>query len=48
MIYLYENGQVTTNLELDKANTYAKTDLIPSIGSQDIKRKRNFDNNYGP
>ena len=36
------------NLDLDKLNAYAKFDQIPSIRSQDIERKRNFDNNPGP
>ena len=36
------------NLDLVKVNAYAKFDRIPSVCSQDIVRKRNFDNNQGP
>ena len=31
-------------LDLVKVNAYAKVDPIPSLLSQDIERKRNFDN----
>ena len=36
------------NLDLVKVNAYAKFDQIPSIRSQDIEQKRNFDDNQGP
>ena len=36
------------NLDMVKANAYAKFDQMPSNRSQDILRKRNFDNNQGP
>ena len=36
------------NLNLVKVNAYAEFDQIPSIYSQDIERKRYFDNNQGP
>ena len=35
-------------VDLVKVNIYAKFDHIKSIRSQDIERKRNFDNNQGP
>ena len=36
------------NLDLINVNVYTKFDLILSIGSQDIERKRNSDINQGP
>ena len=35
------------NLDQVKVNAYTKFDQIPSIPSQDIEWKRNFDNNQG-
>ena len=35
------------NLDLVNVNVYANFDQIPSICSEDIQRKRNFDNNEG-
>ena len=36
------------NLDLVKVNAYTEFDQIPSIRSQDIERKQNFDDNQGP
>ena len=36
------------NLDLDEVNAYAKSDQMPSIGSEDIEQKQNSDNNLGP
>ena len=36
------------NLDIINVNVYTKFDLILSIGSQDIERKRNSDINQGP
>ena len=36
------------NLDLVRVNAYAKFDQNPSIRSQDIEWKQNFDNNQGP
>ena len=36
------------NLAIIYVNVYTKFDLILSIGSQDIERKRNSDINQGP
>ena len=36
------------NLDVVNINAYAKFGQIPSICSQDIERKRNYDINQGP
>ena len=36
------------NLDTINVNVYTKFDLILSIGSQDIERKRSFEINQGP
>ena len=35
-------------LDLVKVNAYAKVYQMPSIRSQEIEQKQNFDNNQGP
>ena len=36
------------NLDVVKVKVYAKSDQIPSIGSQDKEPKLNFGDNHGP
>ena len=47
VVNLWELTRNKPNLDLVKVNAYPKFNQIPSILSQDIELKQNFDNNQG-